>query len=76
MEYIIFPRRPLFTANQFKRLANIFDNAGQVIFGIVVVAPIIAGIDKVSVVTLLLGIVTVLVFWLMSIYFERRGESL
>lgn len=26
--------KPIFTINQLKRLSNIFDNAGQVIFGI------------------------------------------
>jgi len=35
-------REPVFTLGQFQRLSNIFDNAGQIVFGIVVISPLFA----------------------------------
>lgn len=74
MEYIIFPRKPLLTKNQIKRLANIFDNAGQVILAVVVLSPIISGFDRVNVFVVLSGIVGMGACWALSLFFERRVE--
>lgn len=74
MEYVIFPRKSLLTENQIKRLANIFDNAGQVALGVVVLSPIISGFDRVNVFVVLSGIVGISVCWALSLFFERRAE--
>lgn len=63
---------PILTIKQIERLANIFDNAGQVVFGVVVLTPMITGFDKVNLVVLTLGIVVTLFCWLFSIGLSRR----
>ena len=37
---------PEFTTAQLERLANIFDNAGQVFLAVMVLTPVVQGIDK------------------------------
>lgn len=64
--------RPILTVKQIDRLSNIFHNAGQVVFGVMVLTPILTGFDKVNLVVLTLGIVVTLFCWLFSIGLSRR----
>jgi hypothetical protein len=41
------PKKPIFTPSQIDRMANILDNAGQGFFVVLVLTPLVAGIDKV-----------------------------
>ncbi len=66
---------PVFTAKQLARLANILDNVGQVILGIVVLSPIISGFDRVNVLVVLSGIVGVSVCWITSILLAREEDK-
>jgi len=66
-------KNPVFTIRQFDRLSNIFDNAGQVVFGIAVISPII-GVDRANVVVVLLSLITVFICWGTSIWLAKKGE--
>jgi len=69
-------RSPVFTVRQFDRLSNIFDNAGQVIFGVAVLSPIISGIDRVNALVVVLSLLTVLLCWVFSVWLAKRGEGI
>jgi len=69
-------KNPVFTIRQFDRLSNIFDNAGQVIFGVAVLSPVITGVDKVNILVVILSIVTVFLCWVASVWLAKRGEGL
>lgn len=73
MEWLVFSREPRLTSRQFGRLANIFDNAGQVVFGVIVLSPLISGLDSINLFVVLFGIVSVALCWSVSIYLERRS---
>lgn len=62
----------LHTNSQLKRLSNIFDNAGQVLFGWLVITPVIASAPYSSVlpVSLFGSILTILLWWV-SLRLER-----
>lgn len=66
--------KPVLNTNQLNRLSNIFDNAGQVFFGVVVLSPLIQGIDKVNPLVLTSGIVAVLICWITSILLMRKEK--
>ncbi len=74
MEWVIFSREPRLTSRQFGRLANIFDNAGQVVLGIAVLSPLI-GFDRMNIFVVLSGLGAVIICWSSSMYFERRGNN-
>ncbi|MGH7203561.1 MAG: hypothetical protein ACREHC_03915 [Candidatus Levyibacteriota bacterium] len=74
MRYLLFIKQPVFTVAQLNRLSNIFDNAGQVIFGIAVFSPIISGFDKANPVVLVLGSIAVIIFWAFSVWLAKKGE--
>lgn len=76
MNWLLFVKRPAFTIGQFQRLSNIFDNAGQVIFGVAVLTPIISGFDKVNPSVVLLGLISALFCWVFSIWIIRKGENI
>jgi len=67
--------KPILTINQLNRLSNIFDNAGQVIFGIVVLSPVISGFDRMNWFVILSGVVGVLFCWFASLWVVRKGEK-
>lgn len=69
-----FPTEPVFTQEQLERISNIFDNAGQVILGIVVVTPLVGGIDKLDIGGVILGLVSVLLCWTVSISLARKKD--
>lgn len=61
---------------QIDRISNIFDNAGQVIFGLSVVSPLISGFDKINAVVVVLGGFGVLFCWCMSIWLSsQKGKK-
>ena len=64
--------RPILTVKQIERLSNIFDNAGQVIFGVAVLSPLITGFKNVNIFVILTGIVGVITCWGTSILLERK----
>lgn len=65
----------LFTVSQLKRFANIFDNAGQVFLGSLVLSPVITPNNSTSFTQVILsgGILTVFVWWL-SLRLERMSS--
>ena len=72
MPYAINFSMPLFTNSQLKRFSNIFDNAGQVMFGSLVLNPLLtpAGLGELIPVTLL-GVGLTLFLWWLSLRSER-----
>lgn len=69
-------KRPIFTVAQFDRLSNIFDNAGQIIFGVVVLSPLITGLKQVNWLVEICGIIVTIGSWLISIRLARKGFNL
>ena len=67
-------KKPAFTIGQMSRLSNIFDNAGQVILGVVVLSPIISGFDKTNIIVVLSGMVVMIFCWSLSVWLARKGE--
>ncbi len=67
--------KPVLTTEQFERLSNIFDNAGQIVFGAGVFTPVLSGIDKVNIYILLSCIVGVLFCWFLSVWLAKRGKE-
>jgi hypothetical protein len=59
-----------FTRDQMKRLANILDNAGQVVFASVVIPPAFSIADIPGVV-LWVGVLATMTCWWFSLRFER-----
>lgn len=74
MNWIFFIKNPVLTVNQINRLSNVFDNAGQVVLGVVVLSPIISGFDRVNLLVIVLGIAFTIFCWLTSIWFSGKGE--
>lgn len=64
--------RLVLTVRQIERISNIFDNAGQVIFGIAVLSPLITGFENVNIFVILTGVIGVIACWGTSILLERR----
>jgi small-conductance mechanosensitive channel len=63
-----------FTPIQIGRFANIFDNAGQVFLAVMVLTPIVQGIDKTNSLVVVLGILDILLCWTVSIILVKRKE--
>lgn len=62
-----------FSDNQFNRIANIFDNAGQVVLGVAVLSPLI-GLNNTSLPIAIAGIIVVVFCWLASIWLAKKGD--
>ncbi len=62
----------LFTINQLKRFSNIFDNAGQVFLGSLVISPLVSpsALDELAPV-MLAGIGLTFFLWWVSLRLER-----
>jgi hypothetical protein len=63
------------TPAQIERFANIFDNAGQVFLAVMVLTPIIQGIDNSNILVLVFGIIDMLLCWSVSIILAKRKEK-
>lgn len=66
--------KPLLIIKQFERLSNIFDNAGQVVFGVVVLSPLITGSEKVNWYVIIFGLIAVILCWATSVWLSKKGE--
>ena len=56
---------------QLKRLANIFDNAGQVFLGTLVITPVLGSGDFTGIIPItIIGVCTTITCWLMSVKLE------
>jgi hypothetical protein len=71
----LLPTEPILTPGQIERLSNILDNAGQVIFGIVVVTPLVAGIDKLDIVGVILGLISISFCWISSMHLAGKKDT-
>lgn len=76
MSDLLIGREPSLTTDQFDRIANIFDNAGQVVLGIVVLSPLIAGFDQTNPIVLTLGILVTIACWIFSVWFSKKRGKL
>jgi len=63
---------PILTIKQIERMANIFDNAGQVLLGVAVLSPLIADLDKINLFVIISGIIGMLICWTVSVLLTRR----
>ena len=63
-----------FTPAQIERFANIFDNAGQVFLAVMVLTPVIQGIDNSNILVLVFGIIDMLLCWGTSIILAKRKD--
>jgi hypothetical protein len=63
-----------FTHAQIDRIANILDNLGQVFFAVMILTPVMQGIDKTNLLVLVLGTIDVLVCWTGSVLLSRRKD--
>jgi hypothetical protein len=64
-----------FTPAQIERIANIIDNLGQVFFAVMVLTPIMQGIDKINLLVLVLGAVDVIICWTGSVLLAKRKDK-
>jgi hypothetical protein len=64
-----------FTPAQIERIANILDNLGQVFFAVMVLTPIMQGIDKINLLVLVLGAVDVIMCWTGSVLLAKRKDK-
>ena len=71
MKNFLRTRKPVFNVSQLARLSNIFDNAGQVIFGVAVLSPLVA-LDRFHSPILILGLIAILLCWTISIILMRK----
>jgi len=69
---MLFNRKPKLTEHQFDRLSNIFDGAGQVIFGVIVLSPFIQRLDQINFIVIILGLITAISFWIFSVLIARK----
>jgi hypothetical protein len=63
---------PVFTNSQLKRFSNIFDNAGQVMLGSLVINPLLTPASSPGLIpAILLGAILTLLLWWVSLRLER-----
>ena len=67
-------RKRALTPEQLDRVANILDNLGQVFFAVLILTPIVQGIDKANLWMIVLGIIDVVTCWTGSILLAKRKE--
>jgi|RhiMetdeSRZDD1v2_1073273.scaffolds.fasta_scaffold399601_1 hypothetical protein len=63
-----------FTPSQIERIANILDNLGQVFFAVLILTPIMQGIDNINLLVLVLGIIDVVMCWTGSVILAKRKD--
>lgn len=63
-----------FSPNQIERLSNIFDNAGQGFFVVLILTPLVEGFDKINPLVLLLGASSVVFCWAVSLILAKRKD--
>jgi hypothetical protein len=70
-----FPKKPIFTPSQIDRMANILDNAGQGFFVVLVLTPLVAGIDRANPPVLILGAGAMVICWITSLLLARMKDK-
>ena len=70
------PKEPVFSSEELLRFANISDNAGQVFLGVLVLTPLISGLDKDMVPVVSSGIALTLMSWFLSWFLTRKTAKL
>ena len=73
MSFFLSSKRE-FTPAQIERIENILDNLGQVFFAVLVLTPIMQGIDNINLLVLVLGIVDVVICWTGSVILAKRKD--
>ena len=68
--------KPVFTIKQLERLSNIFDNSGQGVFVVVVLTPLVSGLDRIKLSVLLFGVVATFICWMFSVWLAQKGEKI
>jgi hypothetical protein len=68
------PRNREFTPAQIERIANILDNVGQVFFAVMILTPVVQGIDKADILVLVLGAIDVVACWTGSVLLAKRKD--
>jgi hypothetical protein len=74
MPYLLSNKRE-FTPTQIERIANILDNLGQVFFAVMILTPVMQGIDKANIWVLVLGSIDVIACWSGSILLAKRKDK-
>ncbi|MBI5356955.1 hypothetical protein HZB78_05110 [Candidatus Collierbacteria bacterium] len=72
MKNFLRTRKPVFTTNQLNRLSNIIDSAGQVVFGVAVVSPIVGNVDNPNLTVIILSIIVAIFLWSISVWLARK----
>jgi len=67
-------KKPVFTPSQIARISNILDNAGQGFFVVLVLTPLVQGIDKINPWVLALGVFYVVFCWTVSLILAKRED--
>jgi hypothetical protein len=62
------------TPAQLERIANILDNLGQVFFAVMVLTPILQGIDSITLLVVVLGAIDAAICWIGSVILARRKD--
>lgn len=81
MPIIFLRKKPFFTKDEFIRLATIFDNAGQIFLGVVVLSPLVsnllltAEVDTVNFSVIVLGLAATLYCWFLSMWLTRKAAQ-
>ena len=73
MSFSLSGKRAL-TPAQLERFASIFDNASQVCLAVMVLTPIVQGIDKTNLFVIVLGAIDVATCWTGSVLLARRKD--
>jgi hypothetical protein len=60
--------------SQIERIANILDNLGQVFFAVMVLTPILQGIDNISLLVVVLGAIDAAICWIGSVILAKRKD--
>ena len=71
----LFSRKKELSPAQIERFANIFDNAGQVFLAVMVLTPIIQGIDYSSILVIILGVLDTALCWGLSLILAKRKDK-
>ena len=73
MPFSLFGKREL-THAQLGRIENILDNLGQVFFAVMVLTPILQGIDSITLIVVVLGAMNAAVCWTGSVILALRKD--
>lgn len=70
------PQKSKLTSEEILRFANILDNAGQVFLGVMVLAPLVTGLDEREAFVVLLGLLGAVSSWFFSWWLTRKVGGL